>query len=250
VTAAIDHQRQRLHVTADELAALSLLAGPNPAAVEADAARQLLAPLISGAERRLPGWVAELGGVVAAPALHLVVERFAAEAPDVHQIWATPARAAVGAIADDDRIALQPLETVMIPYELARIVGLGPRPRPATRDPIVVAARTLEAAEAAAADSERCRRLLTDDGTNHDEADVVAALMAGRRLSWRVTSMWASSPTDVASSTLVVIDGGDAGLWISDVDGEDETASVTLHPSRPSQVWQQLLALLPRSQAS
>jgi hypothetical protein len=250
VTAAIDHQRQRLHVTAAELAALSLLAGPNPAAVEADAAWQLLAHLISGAERRLPGWVAELGGVIAAPALHLVVERFAAEAPDVHQIWATPARAAVGAIADDDRIVVHPLETVMIPYELARIVGLGPRPRPATTDPIVVAASVLEAAEGAAADLKRCRRLLTDAGAEQDEAAIVAALMAGRRLSWRVTSMWASSPTYVVSSTLLVVDGGEGGLWISEVDGEDETPSVTLQPSRPSEVWEELLRLLPRSQAS
>jgi hypothetical protein len=74
--------------------------------------------------------------------------------------------------------------------------------------------------------------------------------MAGRRLSWRVTSMWASSPTYVVSSTLLVVDGGEGGLWISEVDGEDETPSVTLQPSRPSEVWEELLRLLPRSQAS
>lgn len=42
-----------------------------------------------------------------------------------------------------------------------------------------------------------------------------------------------------------MVDGGQAGLWLSSVD--DEQASdplVTLDPVRPSQVWQEILSLL------
>jgi hypothetical protein len=85
-------------------------------------------------------------------------------------------------------------------------------------------------------------------GLTDEQADVVIDLCRERRLTWRVTSIWATSPDEVTIPTTSVIDGGDAGLWFVEVERPDDPeTTLTLLPTKPSGVWRRLLLLLPSS---
>jgi hypothetical protein len=253
MTATLDHARRRLRVTEAEVAALCTVSSSQVAAPDGRAAWERLERSQVVVGEQLPGWVAEIGSVLAAPGLHVVVERHGTEAVVIDQLWATPDHAVIAEAADAGHVELSPLQTALIPYELARLVGLALRPEPPSLHPVTVPAAALTAAEEAvgSGDLDGARQALTDVGVADGDADTVADLLAGRRLSWRITSVWRSSPDDVVASMLVVVDGGAAGLWLSDAaDIGDLRTTVTLSPTRPNEVWKRLLGLLPASTAT
>ncbi len=88
-------------------------------------------------------------------------------------------------------------------------------------------------------------------GLDHAHRQAVLELCWRRRLSWRATSLWASGEDQREVRTLTLVDGGQGGLWLSSVDDEQAADPVvTLDPVRPSQVWQEILSLLPTTTTS
>lgn len=244
----IDHALQRLRLSSEALDALCLLVDPDTSPAGIEAAWQTLTAAGVATERRLPGWIAELAEVVAAPGLRIVVEVSAGDAVVVHQLWATPRRAVVSTPIDDQIIELRGLETAMLPFELARIVGLGPRPVPTDPASITLAATALAAAIEALETHgrEHARQILVEHGSSAHHADLVADICTCRHTTWRVTSVWKPTPDSQTTRALTVVDAGDAGLWLSEPDDPRDTGtSVTLTATRPSRAWRQLLDLLP-----
>ncbi len=142
----------------------------------------------------------------------------------------------------------------MLPWAIARAVGLGRRPPPPVEGPVVLPASLLGDAHDRLAAGDRAGAdevLGAGAGLNEAHRQAVLDLCWRRRLSWRATSLWASGEDQREVHTLTVVDGGEAGLWLSGIDDEQAADPVvTLDPVRPSQVWQQILSLLPTASTS
>src|SRR4051794_29002225 len=61
------------------------------------------------------------------PKLRVTIEKFLAAEPVVEQAWATEREAVLGAVTRERRIELTPVEPSLLPWAIARAVGLGPR---------------------------------------------------------------------------------------------------------------------------
>jgi hypothetical protein len=185
--------------------------------------------------------------IVGAPKLRIVVERFVQQRVVVDNVWAIEQLAVWGSEVRGGGTELRPVEPPLLPWEIMRTVGLGPRARPAIDTKLCIPAATLEAIEAfligddpAAADE-----LLTQT-TDLGEAERAVAIdiVRNRRSSWRASSIWTVEGGQETAS-VTVVDGGISGLWISTAsDGEDDSI-VCLEPVLPSTVWKRLVALVP-----
>lgn len=251
--AAVDTPRRRVRLSAAELGVASLLVvEPTNAELDEPEGRECLAALEAARvvrNRQLAGWVAELVAVVVAPQLRVAIETFVAERVLTHSLWATPRHGVLGSPAPDGGVELSPVEPVMIPWAIARAVGLGARPTPARTTDFVLPARVLDEAYTLldAGDRTAAAALLTaDGGLDGGETDTLLDLLSRRRMSWRASSRWAITEDDEQFRSVDVLDGGGAGLWFSSVaDHEAADPLVTLQPTRPGQVWRRIVGLMP-----
>lgn len=224
--AVLDGARRRVLLTSVELeAAVFLVSGhdePTP-----EPLRGGVDGLVDGGllrDGRMADVLAELVTILARPALEVVVETQAAGERVVTMVYGTPLLAVLVAPAGPDRWVLSPLEPGNLPFALSAIVGFGSRPAPAVRRPLEVTGPTLAA----------------------DDEKELAALLRGRRLSWRVSVTWNAGDGSVRRGALAIVDGGDAGMWeTAPLDPDRPEAGVRLSPLPSSEVWQRLLALAP-----
>jgi hypothetical protein len=248
VVAELDVSRAALLLSDEELGvAVMLLVAPDHPSLagsssQAAVARLERAGIVAGG--KVQGYPARLLAVVAAPKLRVTIEKFVAGEPVVEQAWATEREGVLGAVTREGRIELTPVEPSLLPWAIARAVGLGPREH-GEREPISVPAEVLglaaealwsgdgEAAAAAVADCEPAAgaRLLE--------------LLRERRLSWTATSKWTDEGGEEHLTSVAVVDGGAEGLWLSSHEGEPPDAVVRLEPVRPSAVWERVVALMP-----
>jgi hypothetical protein len=250
VTTAIDHARRRLSLSESQLEALRLIAiARNETTDAAASAWMSLDEAGIAHDGRLPGWVVEVGAVLAEPGIHLVVELLATGEPEIHQVWVRPERSVVGH-TDADHTVLRCYETALVPMELLRLVELGPRPTGAADQPIAIDATVLDHATTAAQNGghEPAEQILSRAGHDPSTARTLAKLLTERRLSWRVTAVWRTTEDTLTHDQLLAIDSGEQGIWLVDIDPEGPV--VRLHPTPPSQVWRRLLSLLPSPDAS
>lgn len=254
--ALLDPPRARVRLGADELAvATVLLTQSNHDLLQTPDAREVLAgfercgALVGG---ELVGYVAELVGVVAAPKLRILIETFRAEGPVVHQIWATERHGVVGVSEPEDVVELAPVEPALLYWEIARLVGLGARPPVGVEHTFSMPNATLEVVFAQLADGDAAAAdatLQDETALTDDERRAFLVLLLDRRISWRASSVW-TSERGRETRTMTVIDGGEAGLWLSRLEGEvSENPTVVLEPSRPSAAWRGLIELMPDSAA-
>jgi hypothetical protein len=176
------------------------------------------------ADPSIPAFARELLEVVADPQLRIMVRIFTAAAPLVHQVWATPRVAVVGAPAEPGRVELAALEPVMIPFALAHAVGLRRRPAPPDRQPIRVPVAAYRAGQGG--------------GPVPPE---LTAIVRRRRMSWRAMSAWRTTTGEPVTRTLHVTDAGPAGLWRLRV----EDPNLLIEPTTARDVWRALAELLP-----
>jgi len=254
--ALLDPARARVRLASDELAvATVLLTQPDHELLQTPDAQQVLEELErvgALADGQLVGYVAELVGIVAAPKLRILLETFRAEQPVVHQIWATERHAVVGVSEPEDILELAPVEPALLYWEIARLVGLGARPPVVVERSFAMPNATLEGVfrqlaggEAAEADA----TLQRETALSAEERQAFLVLLLNRRISWRASSVWTSG-RGRETRTMTVVDGGEAGLWLSRVEGDlGENPTIALEPSRPSVAWRGLIELLPDSAA-
>jgi hypothetical protein len=142
-------------------------------------------------------------------------------------------------VTADGTIELTPVEPSLLPWAIARWVGLGPREH-GERRPITVRAEAFGIAGDAVerGDEEAARAAL--DGLD----ERVLAVLRERRLSWRATSAWSDARGEHVSS-VAVLDAATEGLWLTHHDGDD----VHLEPVPPSRVWEAIDGLMPSPEA-
>jgi hypothetical protein len=135
------------------------------------------------------------------------------------------------------------LHPSFVPEQLARIVGLGPRPRVPTARPLELRTELLD--ELTASDSGRradaLQRVLD---TSPEEARTIAhALAKGYRARWEVVVRWLPAPGSTGQRAIHVIDT-ETTLWAVEPGG----TGLLVGPTTPTAVWRLLVTLLPRDQ--
>jgi EspG family len=243
VVARLDIPRAALRLSDEELGvAVMLIAAPEHASLREPGSLAALTALEEAgvvSDGRIEGFPARLLAVVAAPKLRVTVESFFGLETRVEQAWATEREGVLGTVAADGQIELTPVEPALIPWAVARAVGLGPRELPGG-GPLSVPAETLgTAAELlAAGDREGAATALGDS------SERVLELLTERRLSWRASSAWTGPDGERHLESVAVLDAGAAGLWLSRHEGEPPI--VHLEPVRPSAVWDRIVGLMPQ----
>ena len=194
------------------------------------------------------GYPARLLSVVLQPELRLMLERFAAETP-IRDFAAVSGSIGVwGEGRSGGATEFTPIEPELIPWAVARAVGLGPRKLSAVSGPIEFRAATLEDALTCAAQGDiegAANVLATDDGLPSEKRDALLHVLLQRRLSWRAVSVWTGSNGEKAAAGVAAIDGGDAGLWLSSRSDDSAEATVRLQSVESSVVWDRIVALVP-----
>jgi len=248
VVAKLDIPRAAMRLGDAQLgAAVMLLAEPDHPALADPATQASLAELESAGivrDGKLEGFPARLLGVVAAPKLRIAVESFAGAETVLEQGWATEREGVWGSVASDGQLELAPIEPGLIPWAVARAVGLGPRETP-EGPALAVTAEALGTAvgEVAEGDAERSQEALAE--LDPEARERLLALLRGRRVSWRATSTWTGQDGVQRLTSVAVLDAGAEGLWLSHHEGETPDTIVHLEPAAPSAVWDRVIGLMP-----
>jgi len=255
--ARLDPSRTAVELDEDELAVVGLLlTEPGDRRLKKRKAQAIVSELERAgvvADGGIPeGYVARMMAVIDQPQLRVLVERFANEAPQVGPfagvrdefgVWCEKTR--------DGTTEFTPIEPMLIPWSVARAVGLGPRPDPAHDGELELRGAVIQLlldrlAKQDTAGAERELERLTD--LDETERRIVLKLFLERRLSWRAFSVWEEDgePQTIGVS---VIDGGESGLWFSSWDQHEPRPSdqtvVRLEPTSPSAVWDRVVGLVP-----
>lgn len=131
-----------------------------------------------------------------------------------------------------------------LPETLARLVGLGPRPRQAVPVRLEVAEGRLDGLlRAGAAPARADVEQLLGEQVADDVVATVGSLAATARSRWQVAVRWQPAAGSVGERTVEVIDTAN-GLWLLGV----EAGTLTLVPVTPTEVWRLLVRLLPRDE--
>jgi hypothetical protein len=197
--AAVDPDRRRAALTAPELAAAALLArDPLSPALASESARAAVTELSASGvlvEGELTPWLRELLAPITDPERRALAEIHHGEGMiATAQAWLSHGRGLIGRNAADGSIELSAIEPAMLPAALAIEVGLAARPAPPDREPLIVTEAELEA---------------PGDGP-------LAALLASREGSWRITALEGEEQISLA-----VLDGGEQGLWLIELASEN-----------------------------
>jgi EspG family len=130
-----------------------------------------------------------------------------------------------------------------VPERLARIVGLGPRPRAPTARPVELGTELLD--QLTASDPGRradaLQRVLS---SGPEDAQAIArALASGFRSRWEVVVRWLPAPGSTGQRAMHVIDT-ETTLWAVEPAG----IGPVVWPTTPTAVWRLLVTLLPRDE--
>jgi hypothetical protein len=246
--AHLDAPRAALRLADEELgAAVMLLAAPDHASLAEPGSRAAIERLERAGivqEGRVEGYPARLLAIVAAPKLRIGVETFVAGAPRLEQAWATEREGVLGSVAPDGEIELSPVEPALIPWAIARWVGLGPREQ-AHADALALPAEALGAAADHLASGDRDAAAEALEDVDPDTRATVLDVLPERRLSWRATSAWTGEDGEQRVSSTAVLDAGTEGLWLTRHEGEPPADTVHLEPVPPSTVWDRIVGLMP-----
>jgi hypothetical protein len=145
--------------------------------------------------------------------------------------------------AGGERCEFVVLHPSFVPEQLARIVGLGPRPRDPTARPVEFGTKLLdELTESDPGRRDDALRRVLEGGP--EEAWVIArALATGFRARWEVVVRWLPASGSTGQRAMHVIDT-EAGPWAVEPGG----TGLMVGPTTPTAVWRLLVTLLPRDE--
>lgn len=149
--------------------------------------------------------------------------------PWLGTVWGRGATGVVGESPAPDTFALHQTSRGLLPFHVTNLVGVGPRPTPDVRRPIVVATEVLAASRPHWHAPEVVSDLLTDQGIPQRGADALATAHAMRRASWRVTCLRTDPAGIPCNGEVLVLDGDDGGYWSLQADA-DASGTVTFTP--------------------
>jgi hypothetical protein len=197
---------------------------------------------------RLEAAALEAGGILVEGDLHPVADSILATMtnPDLvatvecttieRKPWLGTAwgRGAVGVIGEShapDTFTLHQTQRGLLPFHVANLVGVGPRPTPDYHETVVVDTEVLAASRSNWHAPEVMTDLLADRHIPSQAAIALAAAHASRRASWRVTCLRTEPTGSPQDGEALVLDGGEGGYWSLAAD-VDAPGTVTFTPLR------------------
>jgi len=179
-------------------------------------------------------------GAALAPMERPVCELGVREGERLVEGWMSPAAVTLVLPAGEGRVYVSVLSPSLLPWTLARLVALGPRPRPEVAIGLRLAREDLDSLLGAAVDDPARVRDLIGDDPPVTAARAMEGLTAGLRGRWRVEASWPAPGGRQVERAVEVVDT-EGGLWLID----PEAGDVTLRPITPTLAWRLLIRLLP-----
>ena len=142
---------------------------------------------------------------VSAPRYVVSVDVFRDGAPTIATVWCGAGLATVGTSQDREIFVLDPVEPALIPFHLAALAGVGPRPanhgRPMVAGRYEDFTRILDiAAPEGSLDAHDMESLLTRDSITEPAA-----------VRWRISTLWCEPDGFVGDRTIEFVDSGAGG---------------------------------------
>lgn len=185
--------------------------------------------------------------VMTNPLLVVTVEVAGGRSPRLSTIWSTPHRAVVGQTSDRSRFDLVQIEPELLPFHLAQLTGLAPRPLPPFSGEVTLPSAALDLAEdLISSDPDLAEANLMSAGTPAEWIDRLLIALAHRRTMWTVESVWLGRTTGRSEARLAVLDAGPAGYWRLHKQGDGR---VTVTASDFDDIMRRFSALLPPANA-
>jgi len=194
---------------------------------------------------RLDPLVRSLVSVITNPDLVATVEidrPEPSELPRLATIWRRDSVAVGGCGDGDGYFELSQIDASLLPFHLAQIVRLVPRPQPRYEGDFRIPIGTLTTVESiAATDPVRAECELASAGVADTWRDRILATLIMRRSLWAVESLWLGDHRRRQAARLSVLDGGFAGYWRL----HHERGFVTATPCGFDDLMRRFAALLP-----
>jgi hypothetical protein len=135
------------------------------------------------------------------------------------------------------------LHPSFVPEQLARIVGLGPRPRAPDARPLELETKLLDDLTASDADRRAAALQRVPDSSFEEARAIARALATGFRARWEVVVRWLPAPGSSGQRAMHVIDT-ETSLWAV----EPGRPGLVVSSTTPTAVWRLLVTLLPRDE--
>jgi hypothetical protein len=170
--------------------------------------------------------VATLLGVMTNPSLVVTVESAGARSLRLATIWGSHRRAVIGTTADQDQFELLQIDPELLPFHLAQITELSPRPAPPFHGAVSLPRATLQRVENLVPGNQRtAERELRQAGIADPWPDWILTALAHRRALWTIEAIWLDG-TDRQANRITVLDAGAAGYWTVREDSAGTTVAL------------------------
>jgi hypothetical protein len=166
------------------------------------------------------------------PELVATIERTSIGLPPwLGTVWGRGAMGVVGESPAPDMFTLSQTQRGLIPFHVANLVGVGPRPAPGHHNTVVVETALLAASRPHWDTPHVMGEMLADHAVPVGAARALAAAHASRLASWRVTCLRTHPDGTPSDGEILILDGGDGGYWslVADIDAP---GTVTFTPLR------------------
>ena len=190
--------------------------------------------------RRLHPLAAAMLEVITEPRHVITVHVERNEGTEISTLWIRRTDVVLGRPAGPEVFELRPLELGLLPFHLAQLVAVVPRPEPPFGGSVTVPAAVLDDGVAmAAADPDGAIAALIGEGVDEAWAGRIVVVHQRLRARWRIGSLWVGRDGTPHDDAFEVLDAGQAGYWqvLSDPTGE---GSITL----AKRAFTDILALL------
>lgn len=239
---AVDHARRSLSVPKRLMPGLlAVHAGEQLRATATTAELEAGGLLARGT---LDPLAATLLGVMTNPTLVVTVESAGARSKRLATIWGSHRRAVIGTTADQNQFELLQIDPELLPFHLAQITELSPRPVPPFHGATSLPRATLQRVERlVATDQHEAERELRQAGLADPWPDWILIALAHRRALWTVEAIWLHR-SDRQADRVTVLDAGTAGYWT--VDEDSAGGKVTLAATDFDHLFHRCCRMLPR----
>jgi hypothetical protein len=194
---------------------------------------------------RLHPLAADILQVVTDPSLVVTVEVRALERPAISTIWASDAGAVLGQAIEPGLFHLGPIEPDLLPFHLAQLTMVGPRPDHGFAGSADAPAGLLDELEPLwCTDPDAVAARLVGAGVGAAWAERLAGAHRHRRATWRVASLWAGPDGSAHDREVMMLDAGPEGYWeITPLPAD--VPSIRFTPRRFADVMEALTAAAP-----
>ena len=193
-----------------------MLLGTGAAGVDRASVRDLVELERAGIApgRRLHPLAAEMLEVVTGPRRVITVTAGLPDSQEISTIWIRSRTAVLGRPSGPDLFQLGPIELGLLPFHLAQLVELRPRPEAPFTGSVTIPVDVLDdLADTWLADPNRAADELALQGVERTWADRLAIAHRHLHSRWRLASLWVGADGNAGDDELIVLDAGPAGHW-------------------------------------